>query len=397
MVPTGGTPMRYGIYKAINEIRENSKRTRAVRAIILLSDGDYNWYGDPLARYPARGQTYSVTNYDNLDYDWQILPNITIEEQNMSIYAKNNNIKIFSIGYAADITAGGKNALRILAESTGGTYYDGDAANIDDIYLDIAGQLQDEASVDTLMDLDYGRIEVNYNITTVNETYRIFDYVPETKIDSYFTDLSRPNHTPEYPYTLNQTDEFNATRQLNFNIGTIKLGQTWEAIYTLRVLTDGNINVFGEDSNISFNGTAGVPQVLKIPKTYITGVPEMVTTGINASILNITVGDPTSDSGSSIVTFPISREYTGNMTVKEDYYISTDGGMTWMLIGFNLLTPEEANIDSSYSLDRNYFPPGVEIEFRVVGNALDAPGPIISTSRPSPPQQPPDKSYIILK
>ena len=67
------------------------------------------------------------------------------------------------------------------------------------------------------------------------------------------------------------------------------------------------------------------------------------------------------------------------MQVSEDYYISNDGGMTWILIGFKKLTPEEANQNGLFSIERRLLPPG-DIQFRVVGNAIDAPGPIISRS-----------------
>ena len=49
MVPTGNTPLRYGLYLAIKEIMDNG-REDSIRAVIVLSDGDYNYYGDPLAR-----------------------------------------------------------------------------------------------------------------------------------------------------------------------------------------------------------------------------------------------------------------------------------------------------------------------------------------------------------
>ncbi len=48
ILPDHGTPMRSAIYKSVNEINSRG-RTNTVKAIILLSDGDYNWYGDPLA------------------------------------------------------------------------------------------------------------------------------------------------------------------------------------------------------------------------------------------------------------------------------------------------------------------------------------------------------------
>lgn len=397
MVPSGGTPMRYGVYRAINEIIANG-RANAIRAIIVLSDGDYNYYGDPLARGTG-SDSCSPSNYGNLASNYCKFSGLgsgITSNQNMSNYAISNNIRIFSIGYAEDISTGGRNTLRVLAESTGGRYFDGDAANIEDIYTTIAGQLQEEAGVNTTMDMGYDQIEVNYDIVTVNETYQVFGYVPETAIDSYDLNMTRPDHDPPYPYSIDQSDEFNQSHKLNFSVGTVKLGQTWEAVYTLQVLVDGTINVFGENSYVHFNGTQG-PSQLRLPKTYISGVANMTTGGVNSSTLEITVGDST-ETDSGIITWPIYRDYTGEMEVKEDYYISTDGGITWLLVGFRILSPEEAKVDGSYSVNRNQFPPGSILDFRVVGNALDAPGPVIG--RPPHPAPPPPQArtaYIILK
>jgi len=384
MVPTGGTPMRYGIYRAINEIRTNG-RTNAIRAVIVLGDGDWNTGGDPLAR-----QGYSYDSYSGLGSG-------STSNQNMSNYAKNNNIRIYSIGYGSEVTPGGQaeTTLRILADSTGGQYFKGDAANIEEIYKTIAGQLQEEAGVDTMMNLEYDQIEVNYDVVTIDETYRVFFYVPETDIDSYYQNQTRPAHDPPYPYSIDQSDEFNVTNKLNFSVGTVKLGQTWEAIYTLQVLVDGNINVFGQNSQVYFNGTQG-PSQLRIPKTYITGVPNMTSEGIENATLEIIVGG-SSETQTNIITWPIYRSYTGNMSVKEDYYISTDGGMTYLLVGFRVLSPEEARVNGYYTVNRNQYPPESVLRFRVVGNALDAPGPVISVSDPAPRPPAADRAYIILK
>ena len=46
----------------------------------------------------------------------------------------------------------GKETLETLAESTGGKYYDGNAANINDIYEVIAEDLKQEAGVDTVIE-----------------------------------------------------------------------------------------------------------------------------------------------------------------------------------------------------------------------------------------------------
>lgn len=384
MVPSGGTPMRYGVYRAIKEIISNG-RLNAIRAIIILGDGDWNTGGDPLAR-----SGYSYDAYTGLGSG-------TTSNQNMSNYARNNNIKIFSIGYGSDITTGGlaERTLQILAEGTGGQYYKGDAANIDEIYTTIAGQLQEEAGVNTTMDMGYDQIEVNYDIVTVNETYKVFEYVPDTDIDAYYQNMTRPDHDPPYPFSVDQSDEFNLTHKLNFSVGTVKLGETWEAVYSLRVLVDGTINVFGENSFVYFNGTQG-PSQLRIPKTYITGVANMTSEGVNASTLEITVGDPT-ETETNIITWTIDRHYTGTLGIKENYYISIDEGMTWLLVGFYIVPPEEWNSIGYYSVNRNQFPPKSNLEFRVVANALDAPGPVIPPSKPAPIIHGSRSAYIILK
>ena len=52
IVPDHGTPMRSALKKSIDNLIANG-RPKAVKAVVILSDGDYNWYGDPLARGTA--------------------------------------------------------------------------------------------------------------------------------------------------------------------------------------------------------------------------------------------------------------------------------------------------------------------------------------------------------
>lgn len=393
MVPAGGTPMRYAIYQAVNEIKTRGRQS-AIRAIILLSDGDYNWYGDPLARGTG-SDTCNPTSYGtSLNYcKFTGLGSGINSQQNMSNYAKENNIKIYSIAYGSGLSSAGTTTLRVLAESTGGKYYIASSADIGQIYKDIAGDLKTEAGVNTQMNLNFDTIEVNYEPIVINDTFKVFDYVPSTSIDSYFTNMTRPAHSPSYPYQTDQSGEWNGTKHLSFNIGTIYLQQIWEARYKLRVLQDGSINVFGPDSTVVFNNGE---VSLNIPRTLITGVPGMVTTGVNSSTLDITIDNPaTSDEG--IVTWTIRRNYTGAFNVKEDYYISGDGGMTWILVGFQSLTKEEANQDGIFSMPRQLLPPG-EVQFKYVGNTLDSPGPVIVFPLLRVPPAPPEgKNYIKLK
>jgi len=322
IVPSGGTPMRDAIYRSINLIISDT-RSNTVKAIVVLSDGDYNSYGDPLARDSARGRTdWDPGDFGELSTYWHSYPALTSANQNLSAYAKNNGIKIYSIGFATSISTNGKKALRLLAEGTGGTYYDATGTNIADVYTAIAGELRTEAGVNTQADLDFGRIEVNTHPITVNDTYQVLEYVPDSTSSTWIHSVSGTGTDIIPAYVRNDTDYWNQhQRSIYFDAGTIKLGQVWTAKYKLRVLADGNINIFGPDSTIIFDN--GVSTLL-FPKTFITGVPGVVTTGVNSSELNVTSGESSSGSDASGVPYiewPIHRHYTGAMNVTERYYI----------------------------------------------------------------------------
>jgi len=59
----------------------------------------------------------------------------------MSVYAKNNNIRIYSIAFGNQISPAGKTTLRVLAEGTvladgtHGTYYEASATDIAEVYI----------------------------------------------------------------------------------------------------------------------------------------------------------------------------------------------------------------------------------------------------------------------
>ncbi len=87
-----------------------------------------------------------------------------LTEENMSIYAKNNGIRIYSIAFADTMSSGGRKTMSVLANATGGKYYEASATNIADVYKTIAGELQDTAGVNTTMTTDFQ----NVNITGVS-------------------------------------------------------------------------------------------------------------------------------------------------------------------------------------------------------------------------------------
>ncbi|HOI58139.1 MAG TPA: VWA domain-containing protein, partial [Methanoculleus sp.] len=361
IVPDYGTPMRGGTYRAINELSVNGS-SDAVKAIVLLSDGDYNWYGDPLARgngYPS--SWYGPTAYGDLVQDYYMFDGLLDAEQNLSVYARHKNVTIYSIGYADSISPGGRAALKTLAESTGGKYYNGTAANIGAVYTAIAGDLKTEAGVDTTMTLDFGTIRVN---DEDREGEAVFTYVHEdgisTTIESWVeNDTGRHEITPFT--TINQTDDWNDDHALQFEIGTVHLDQVWEATFRLRVLTDGNINVFGPGSTITFNDGAE----LALPDTFITAVPDLANTGLGSATL--TLANPRYTCTEPVLEFLTAAwdlAYTGSGSVTQVVEYSNDGGLSWVQFD----TPTSG----ASSLDVRNRPPG-EYRIRVRASADDAP------------------------
>jgi hypothetical protein len=387
MVPSGYTPMRLAIYKGVNEIKTNG-RTGVVRSLIVLSDGDYNYYGDPL----ARGTGSSTIVYGDLTsnyYSFSGLGSGQFSDQNMSIYAKNNNIIIYSIGFASTLSAGGRDTLRILAESTGGKYYNGSASNIADIYKSIAGELKTVAGVNTQMDLTFQNVNVTYNnVTTQVPGQQVFSYIFTPGVSTWVTSWNQtmnplpdqvpipsyPSVSPNfgtytmYPYSFDQTNEWLTTTGLKFNAGNISVNQTWETKFRFRVDKPGNIQIFGPGSKIVFNNGE---QTLDLPETYISAVMNLTSSGLNATILDISNLRCLS-SGTIKDFMPLAWEisYGGNQTVTERVSYSSDGGLTWVLFDTNYV---DRTVTTDYSsLDVRLLPPGVYY-IRVDASAPDAP------------------------
>jgi len=379
MVPAGGTPMREGLYKSVKMLRDNP-RSKAIKAIVLLSDGAWNTGGDPEG---GSGATSFPGIGKNSVIDW----------------ANNSNIKIFTVALGNESWQTLHPQLQSYATKTGGKFYWArDATGLTGIYTDIAGELKTEAGVNTQVDLNFENIEVNYQVVTMNSTHKVLDYVP---INPNSTRVKHYNATTTFIDTwVNQSDQWNnaiSPYHLKFNPGTIKLGEVWEARYTLRVLADGNINIFGPGSTITFNNGESN---LTLPKTYITGVPGMVTSGVNTSVLNVTdvtLGTDTSG-GIEYRTWTWDRFYSGKYNVTEKYYISNDNWKQKILVGSAVLLPEQANQPGEFRYPVHLLPPG-EILFKVEASAMDSPGPVTATQSPGspPPPPPPGKYYINLR
>ena len=376
LVPMDSTPMRQGLYLAIKEIVSNGDPD-AVKAVILLSDGDYNTGGDPLARI---GSSNDFDYYDDL----------SPEQQNLSVYANDHNIALYTISFGDGLSDWGISTLETLAKSTGGNY--SHAPTGDDlaaIYIDIAGELRVEAGVNTTMDLMFTTIERN-NVTEVNSPDdRILEYTfvddLSTLIKSWNTPLS-PHWSEQSdniirPLTLiDQTDDWVNNQKLSFDtteIGTLNLGQIWQTKYRLNVSKPGNINIFGEGSQISFNDG---DETLALPKTYITAV--LNATGTNFTGLEVSdlicVEDTNGDVIGKYLTLQWNLSYGGTEDVTQSLYYKKMGG-SW--VEFNEIT---APVSEPVSLQTGLlyvadFPPG-EYKLRVRAVADDASESIVETS-----------------
>jgi hypothetical protein len=431
----GGTAMREGFRKAIAEMISKPK-AGSVRAVVLMTDGNWNNGGSPLAvgkgyediawvttnrAIDVGGNRYNgfsslAIQFEDEDYRWysglggtvitgdnvqvvrkpvEIDPNSGVQtaartyrtlnnvpycqngqftSQNMSVYAKANNIRLYTISFAQNVPASERTALTILANSTGGFYKhaptETDLANV---YQEIAGDLKDEAGVNTTMGLDYQNINVT-GITLPGA--QVFRYISHPAFST------RIGWQDGVTNVTNQSADWAADNKLDFTIGTIKVGQTWNATFRLRANQSGSIDVFGPGSLLSFNGGA---QTLTIPHTYLTVVPLLNATSTSQKTItldNLQVTEP----GEIKATLPVmwNTSYTGNKTITERLYYSADNG-PWVL--FKTIShpyPYAPDIISateyvdSAQLDVRKLPPG-GYKIKVYATASDAPDDEIMT------------------
>jgi hypothetical protein len=298
LVPTGYTPMRYALYQAINELKKNGYPS-SVKAIVVLSDGDYNYYGDPLAR-GSKGSS-DPTSYDDLEKNYVAFSGVS--SQNMAEYARANNIRIYTIGYGADLSAGGRDTLQQLASATGGKYFYGlTGDDLTSFYTAIAGALKDTAGVNTNLALDFSGVEVNGASVTPGSSALRYEWIPGRS-----TRVTRPDGSG---YDVNNTADW-AKGRLNVTLGTIKVNQEYIVTFTMTVLKDGNIRIVNSgNSRVNFDDNKGF---VPVPDTYITALPTGTDKGMASpklEIKNLKRTNSETDKQIAALTWDIS--YNGN-------------------------------------------------------------------------------------
>jgi len=434
------TRTRYALYEGIRLMNEWNDR-KAVRAIIHMTDGQWSMEGDPLARgtgfnftfgpeenipsglhkiwagnvvgvedkfryfddlgggvvkkeyksnFFPNGQSYDPGTTGWVDDRYQTTQNYTsktdyyftdatLTNQNMSEYARNSKIRVYSIGFTDSANSANlKYVLNTISTATGAFYaHASNETALNALYTEIAGKLKEEASVDTSM-------EISYNEVTIESTYpggEVFDYVPivnkSTYIRSYYKTNGSPIGTPSYQNDLpNWTAAKDYT--LRFNIGTIRLNQVWEATYTLKVKKPGNINLF-ENNAIAFNSTDNIQQTIHLPDVFITAAYNLTNVSISTPILelsNITetrITDYTRE-------WNWTRNYTGEGNLTERYWISVDDGKQWVLVGEKEIPDAKTNKDGFFRIDLRTIERGVEnsdiVKFRVEALAFGTQSPV---------------------
>jgi PKD repeat protein len=248
-------------------------------------------------------------------------PDGQLTQQNLSVLALNNNIRVYTIGYAAssNFNAQSVTDMNVLANATGGFYAPApNAATLALIYTEIAGNLQTAAGVNTTMNLNFQ----NVNLTGVTVPgAQALSYVPNTTItwQDGVTNSTDQSSQWNAPYPFNQ--------QLSFNVGTINLGQTWQATFMLMVKQAGSIQLFGNGSTVTFNNGASY---LTIPPVFITVNPNLtVGYGPNGNIVLTDFGVAPGVSGDITEFLPLQwNTYLPDNTVPSArerlYYSTTD-------------------------------------------------------------------------
>jgi hypothetical protein len=298
-VPAGGTPMRRAIYESVKLVN-NNPRDGAVKAIVLLTDGNWNTGGDPEG---IDSSVFGIESYPEVqaamggDGTGSVIR-----------WANLSHIKIFTVALKGINATDGPDtgALGRYARDTGGIAYQASSGkDLTRIYMDIAGALREEASVDTIVNLDFGSVEVT-NVTPAPSGKDVFAY-QYIEPDHRSTWIMPPS---KKGVLVNNETSWNTDQGFTFSAGTIKVNEEWVVNFTLKVLTEGNIKILSsKTSEVTFNGTAGS---VGIPDTFITSVPQGIEKGpegIVFEIKKITRLNPETDH--QVATMSWTFDYTG--------------------------------------------------------------------------------------
>jgi hypothetical protein len=385
-----GTPAREALHNATKLLLANP-RPGAVQAILIVTDGWWTDGGDP----EAAADLACDGSDPGLRASW---PGDGITSDTSVVgWAAANNIRIYSVLIEDPGTtyfACEEGHTKSWADKTGGKYYHAStSAELAGIYTQIAGELQNTASVDTSVSLDFNKISVNGNISG-----DAFEYIGDpvasgppakapgsTMIDKYNASSYHLIPDPAYnvtgPLIINQTNDWNTARTLNFKMGTIKLGETWETNVRLRVLKNGSYSLFGPNSQVCFKDPkdSNAPQscLSLVNQSGFTATPGG--TGSHLIDQNLSVSEPLRTDGGTnelFTTFPVqwTINYSGTEPVFEKIYYIHDSDQE-VLIGQRPVGVGPLNdVSRTFALSMAPLPLGsYRIRVEAYSHALDNP------------------------
>jgi hypothetical protein len=328
--------------------------------------------------------------------DWYQLSGLTAADQNLATYAKDNNIRVYpvTLGLDSEILSNYVNTTGTwqiyntydqLAAATGGTHYAATNGNqLVDVYTAIAGQLQETAGGNTQVVLNFG--SVNINDVVGGDIRNYMNYIGNVNIPAQETDstfINRTNTTPSgamtVMYKYSQDDTVNwSHRNMNYNVGTVKLNETWAATFRLNLTQAGKIQMFGptDPSNICFTDAA-------TSRTTCQFIPPLEC-DIQQSKTNIAFGDhnlsvanlnlATNSLNPNILAISWNISYDGNMTATETpSYQNKDipGSLPIPIDGGMRFEQKCDNVTETVTVDTTSWPTG-NYHFTVFASATDA-------------------------
>lgn len=300
------------------------------QTIVLMTDG--------IANMAPINATFPLKSYQPSDYNGGTDTSVIAKTAaiNIATNIKNQHIKIYTIGFGSDA-----DTATLTAIASPGCYYTAsDGTALAQVYTTIYGQVFTDASVNTVTSLDFGNLIVNNNPPAAGN---YFSYIANTTAPGS-TLLDKYNITPNgainqhlspgtdpvsgFPYgigpiIINQSDYYNANnQQLQFNIGTIKVNDTWKTDFQLMALKEGNIQIFGPDSKICFtNGNAG-NSCMALPNLSASISMNPLNLGVSQSTMTV-VGLTRTDGGLTDLvksTLPVTwtTNYNGKDLITEE-------------------------------------------------------------------------------
>ena len=286
-----------------------------------------------------------------------------------------------------------------VAIPTGGQFFMAtDSAELVQAFKDIAEILKTSAGVNAQLDLNFQNVEVD---SEPMPNVDVFSYVfvgpedtPNSTIVSRDSILGRtrimwPNSSHS---VINQAPEWNTSKTLHFNIGTINISQQWNATFRLKAENKtGLINLFNctiSGSKLDYNDN---PFPICIPDLFITVTPNQTFQEpqgtLDVSNLIVTKSGAIGDS----IPLQWNLKYTGNATATEIIkyaYFQTPNSLPrnqTLPLGSRYTKGEYV---SQHTLNIKNFPPGI-YKIYVYSFADDAPddyeGPVeVDITRANP-------------